>query len=97
MPRHSVVLRSASVVAAIVVALLTWIDSAQARITRIVIDRTALGHPVKLDRIAKRTWTIQAVMDVTPGSYHRPVKHAGLGSAPGRAARVWPARRGRQA
>jgi S-formylglutathione hydrolase FrmB len=32
----------------------------------VIIDRTALGHPATLDRVAKGTYTVQAVMDVAP-------------------------------
>jgi S-formylglutathione hydrolase FrmB len=32
----------------------------------VVVDRTDLGHPAALNRVAKGTWTVQAVMDVTP-------------------------------
>ncbi len=31
----------------------------------LVIDKTAFGYPLSLDRIAKGTWGVQAVMDVT--------------------------------
>jgi S-formylglutathione hydrolase FrmB len=37
---------------------------------KLVIDRSALGYPVTLDRVAKGTWSVQAVMDLAPGSRH---------------------------
>ncbi|MBY0231300.1 MAG: hypothetical protein K2W96_18615, partial [Gemmataceae bacterium] len=42
----------------------------------IVIDRSALGHPIKLADLAKATYTIQAVLDFRPG-------RASFSAAPG--------------
>ena len=36
--------------------------------TAMVIDKTALGHPLTLDKLRKGTYTIQAVMDLRPNS-----------------------------
>ena len=34
----------------------------------LVIDRTALGYPVPLDRITRGAWAVQAVMDLAPNA-----------------------------
>jgi hypothetical protein len=36
----------------------------------IILDKSSISYPVTLDRIDKRTWTIQAVMDVHPNHIH---------------------------
>jgi hypothetical protein len=42
----------------------------------LVLDRTCVGYPVTMDRIARGTWTVQAVMDLRPD-------HVNFSTAPG--------------
>lgn len=37
---------------------------------KIVLDAKAVGYPLALDRVAKGTYTVQAILDLQPGSRH---------------------------
>jgi S-formylglutathione hydrolase FrmB len=50
---------------------------------KLVLDKSALGYPVSLDRVKKGAWTVQAVMDTHPDHRH-------FTTAPGN---VWTTRR----
>ena len=63
MLRHSFFLRSATVTATIIVALLAWVAPGHARITRIVIDRTA---PLTGQTILYETVTGRAFGELDP-------------------------------